>query len=122
MQLQTFIAFTLLLSGLASAATLPRANEAAECVPIGQYCNPHIGRHCCEGRCIPGRPGGVSVAIHTVLVLLFIQIWRIDLPSVIDGLLAPARKLSYQGQIKFPPAIANSYFVSRSWLSFAFAS
>ena len=84
MQLQTFIASALLLSGLASAVTLLRANEAAECAPLGHYCNKKIGPHCCEGICIPGRPGSVSVAIHTVFVLLLTQLWRIDLPSGID--------------------------------------
>ena len=82
MQLQTFIASALLLSGLSSAVTLPRANEAAECVGGGSYCNVVFGPHCCDGySCFPwGVAGGVSVTIHIVSVLLLTQLWRIVLP------------------------------------------
>ena len=97
MQLQTFIASALLLSGLASAVTLPRANEAAECAEPGRHCNVRVGPHCCHGICIHERdnPNGVSVAIHTVFVLLLTQLWRTVLPlEALDWLLAPARRLS----------------------------
>ena len=113
MQLQTFIASALLLSGLASAVNLPRANEAAECAPSGEHCSRRYRPHCCTGRC-SGEISGVSGAIYTVFVLLLTQLWCVALPPlVIDWLLAPVRKLSSmnQGQIKFPPVIAHSYFL-----------
>ena len=70
MQLQTFIASALFLSGLASAVTLPRANEAAECSGAGGTCSPALGGpYCCTGYICTGVIGGVSVAIHTVFVL-----------------------------------------------------
>ena len=103
MQLRAFIASALLLSGLASAVNLPRANEAAECQPKGSYCSQLFGPHCCAGHHCSGLTSGVSVAIHTVFLLLLTQLWSIVLPSVIRWLLALARKLSLmnQGQIKY---------------------
>ena len=111
MQLRAFIACAFLLSGLASAANLPRANEAAQCSTKGHYCSRIFGPHCCTGTC-SGLSNGVSVAIHTVFLLLLTQLWSIVLPSVIRWLLALARKLSLmnQGQIKFSPLIACSDF------------
>ena len=125
MQLQAFIASALLLSGLASAVNLPRANEAAECQPTGSYCSQLFGPHCCAGHHCSGLTSCVSVAIHSIFMFLLTQLWSIVLrsDSAIGWLLAPARKLSLtnQGQIKFHPVIACSYLVSRSWRSFAFA-
>jgi hypothetical protein len=128
MQLQTFIASALLLSGLASAVNLPRANEAAECTKVGSRCNVLKGPLCCaDSVCVSltlPRPrqgeDGVSATIHAVFLLLLTQLWRIVVPS---HLIAPARKLSLmnQGQIKFATIITCSYFISRTWLSFAFA-
>ena len=83
MQLQTFIASALLLSGLASAAILPRDNEAAGCIPDGGICRAPFYTPCCNGSpCLPGGVGeGVSVAIHTVFVVLLTRLWRIVLRS-----------------------------------------
>ena len=131
MQLQTFIASALLLSGLASAVNLPRANEAAECVKPGASCNVLMHRLCCaDSVCVTLRArrgeDGVSVTIHVVFFLLLTQLWHIVLRWTLSHLIlliAPVRKLSStkQGQIKFATIITRSYFISRSWLSFAFA-
>ena len=116
-RLQTFIASALLLSGLASAATLPRDN-ADYCVGPGGTCNNIGGPYCCEGYCSGGFGLGISVPTNTVFVLLLTQLWRKVLFSVADWFLAQAHKLSLmnRGQMKFSPAIACSYFVSRSCL------
>jgi hypothetical protein len=81
MQLQTFIASALLLSGLASAVTLPRANEAAECGGDASECYVDSPPWCCNGYVCLSHSGsdGVSVAIHTVFVLLLAQLERTDL-------------------------------------------
>ena len=109
MQLQTFIASALLLSGLASAVNLPRANEAAECVKPGASCNVLMHRLCCaDSVCVTLRArrgeDGVSVTIHVVFFLLLTQLWHIVLRWTLSHLIlliAPARKLSStkQGQI-----------------------
>ena len=80
MQLQTFIASALLLSGLAGAVNLPRANEATQCAKAGERCNIPKDRLCCKGSlCIAfpaARRGddGVSVTIHVVFFLLLTQL------------------------------------------------
>ena len=66
MQLQTFITSTLLLSGLASAVTLPRANEAAAvCGGDASECYVDSPPLCCNGYVCLSHSGsdGVSVAI-----------------------------------------------------------
>ena len=84
MQLQIFITSALLLSGLASAVTLPRDNEleADECGDEASECYVDSPPWCCNGYVCLSHSGsdGVSVAIHTVLfALLLTQLWRIDL-------------------------------------------
>ena len=115
MQLQTFIASTLLLSSLAGAVNLPRG-EADTCLGSGVECD--ISVPCCSGHCIFRTAElGVSVAIYIVFVLT--QLWRIVLPLIAAHIAPTGHKLSLmnRGQIKFGPVIACSYyFVSRSWL------
>lgn len=87
MQIQTFMASALLLSGLSSAVILPR-DEVAQCIPNGGICRYTQADDvpCCpvpesEGTvtCLPGGPGiGVRVQYyirppaHSTLVRSFV--------------------------------------------------